>query len=174
MDLPQVTPSGQAHGLPGYAISKVPITHIAFAPDSEHMTVADAEHVVALFRRELPPAAFAGSAEHRDVEWVFIGRCRAHYGPIVGLMFIPPDPGRSTGVRLISVSQDRHVAEYDVEGSTVGGGVVLKVSIIFLKVQHQKMTLSWCSQCTSPNRASDRCVQRSYQNHRQHRASSSS
>ncbi|KAJ3268345.1 Cilia- and flagella-associated protein 251, partial [Borealophlyctis nickersoniae] len=130
LDLPQATPASHRPGVPGYAISHSPITHVTFAPDNEHMAASDADHAVAIFRREIPPATHGSDPKiKRDVEWVFIGRCRAHYGEIVGVVFVPPPlvgEGEKAPPRLVSVAMDRHAAEYDVGKSSVAGGVVLK------------------------------------------------
>ncbi|KAJ3179035.1 Cilia- and flagella-associated protein 251 [Gaertneriomyces sp. JEL0708] len=114
VDLQQSTPASHRAGLPGYAVSKAPISRAIFAHDGNYLAVADADCGVGIFSRL-----------QGHEEWVFVGRIKAHYKDIVGLVFIPGQ-GEDGVPRLLSVSKDRHVAEYDLRHSTVSGGVTTK------------------------------------------------
>lgn len=74
-DLPQHTPANKPN-LPGYVIAKSPITRIAFSQHGDWMAVADEGYGVGVLR--------FGSVFGKGEEWGFVGRCRAHYGEVVG------------------------------------------------------------------------------------------
>ncbi|KAJ3161226.1 hypothetical protein HDU88_007399 [Geranomyces variabilis] len=112
-DLPQRTPASHRPGLPGYAAAKSSILRIVFDPRGRWMAVTDALAGVGVFE-----VSASG-------EWGFVGRCRAHYLEIVGVLFLPPPPD-GTVSRLISVSQDRHLIEYDLGASSITAGIALK------------------------------------------------
>ncbi|KAI8920548.1 WD40-repeat-containing domain protein [Entophlyctis helioformis] len=139
----------------GHQISHQPITKIAFSNDGDYCAAADANHVVCILRKEavnvklasagavsenrsslgsagsgprnikLPgdPDGSVKAVRHR-IEWVFIGRRKTHYKDIIALMF-PPKTAKETGTRLLSLSRDRHVAEYDLEQSSLLGGITV-------------------------------------------------
>lgn len=118
-----------------------PVTDIRFSPDSTAMAVADAGNHVSLYRfMRPPPGARMGEkprpfhetqgqpqAQAPEECWVYIGRHQAHTGPVAALEFEPPAPGSPPGAapRLVSVGEDRYLAEYDVAGSSLAGGVRL-------------------------------------------------
>ncbi|KAI9986538.1 hypothetical protein PInf_025488 [Phytophthora infestans] len=56
-------------------------------------------------------------------EWAYLGRCRAHSKPVTGLEFSRDGDGQPV---LVSVSEDRTLAEYCLERSSILDGVVLK------------------------------------------------
>ncbi|KND03187.1 uncharacterized protein SPPG_09006 [Spizellomyces punctatus DAOM BR117] len=111
-DFHQSTPASHRPGIPGYAASKKPIMRAVFSNDSQWMAIADEGYAVGVFR--------FGPKD----EWGFVGRCRAHYGEIVGLVFVPPAPDM-TYPRLLSISHDRQIAEYDLEKSSITAGIVI-------------------------------------------------
>ena len=82
----------------------------------------DSNHVL-LFKRtsEVDPETLgdeAGSASTTGV-FIYLGRVHSHSGKITGLEF-----GRRDDMEtLLSVGEDRRVVEYDIEASTVIGGV---------------------------------------------------
>ncbi|KAI8817402.1 WD40-repeat-containing domain protein [Fimicolochytrium jonesii] len=123
LDLPQSTPASHRPGLPGYAAAKAPITRIAFSDTSVGtaqglwMAIADEGHGVGVFHY--------GLGDQKKKEWVFVGRCRGHYKEIVGIQFVPPQP-TLTFPRLMSVSSDRHLVEYDLESSSITAGVLIR------------------------------------------------
>ncbi|KAI8830709.1 WD40-repeat-containing domain protein [Chytridium lagenaria] len=117
-------------------VSKHAIILASFSTCGSYLAFADAGHAVTLFRKELKvgpkkdiqgqgPAIERLAAGTLSVQWVFIGRCQAHFKPIISLIFIPTATETHT-LRLVSVSKDRHVAEYDIAGSTITGGMTLK------------------------------------------------
>ncbi|KAJ3152729.1 Cilia- and flagella-associated protein 251 [Geranomyces michiganensis] len=112
-DLPQRTPASHRPGLPGYAAAKSSILRIVFDPRGRWMAVTDAQAGIGVFE-----VSATG-------EWGFVGRCRAHYLEIVGVLFLPPPP-EGTVSRLISVSQDRHLVEYDLAASSITAGIAVK------------------------------------------------
>lgn len=78
------------------------ITDIVFSHDSQYLATADGEFTVSAFRRQ-------------GASYVCMGRHRAHYKKIQNLMFginlDNPTP------RLLSLGEDRHLVEYDLENS---------------------------------------------------------
>ncbi|KAJ3015605.1 hypothetical protein HKX48_004466 [Thoreauomyces humboldtii] len=111
LDFPQRSPASHRAGLPGYAVAKSAILRIVFDPRGRWMAVTDALSGVGVF-------------EHNGKEWGFVGRSRAHYLEIVGLLFVPPPPEQTVS-RLISVSADRHMVEYDLAGSSITTGIAV-------------------------------------------------
>ncbi|TPX56217.1 hypothetical protein PhCBS80983_g04702 [Powellomyces hirtus] len=111
-DLPQRSPASHRAGIPGYAVAKGSILRVVFDPRGRWMAVTDALSGIGVF-------------EWKAGEWGFVGRCRAHYLEIVGLLFVPPPPDGSVS-RLISVSADRHIVEYDLTISTITTGIAVK------------------------------------------------
>ncbi|XJO78238.1 hypothetical protein BDV3_002714 [Batrachochytrium dendrobatidis] len=139
----------------GYQISSEPITKLSFSPDDDYCAAADAAHVVCILCKEAVSAKSTRSAEatgtepkcvgnepqqktlaavgedgntksllrHR-VEWVFIGRRKTHFKDIVSLLFLPKETSDS-GPRLLSVSKDRHVADFDLAKSNIVGGIFI-------------------------------------------------
>jgi len=65
--------------------SEQAITHISFSPDGSYLATSDAQGCIALYRYW-----------HRDedldkpVEWIYIGKHRSHYRPIVSVFFEAP------------------------------------------------------------------------------------
>jgi WD40 repeat protein len=117
-----------------YDISSSKIIKIAFSFDGSTCAVADADHVTILFKKQSVRVNSAdatkkplANGEEDDeakklklrVEWVYIGRHRAHYKPIVSLLFST----RDDKVSLYSISKDRHLAEYDITNATVESGL---------------------------------------------------
>lgn len=70
----------------------------------------------------LPQGAIHRSKSSRGPGWVFIGKYRSHNDEISGLEFGVDMSGAS---RLMSVSKDRTLVEYDVEMSSIAEGVKL-------------------------------------------------
>ncbi|KAJ3216900.1 hypothetical protein HDU67_008807 [Dinochytrium kinnereticum] len=98
-----------------WSVSKHAIMLASFSACGNYLAFADAGFAVTLFRKELKvgpkkdiqgqgPAIERLAAGTLSVQWVLIGRCQAHYKPIIY----------------------RHVAEYDIASSTITGGMTLK------------------------------------------------
>lgn len=58
--------------------------------------------------------------------WSYIGKYRAHTKPITGLIFGTSVDSNSNVNRLLSISEDRTLVEFDVPSSSVSAGLVLK------------------------------------------------
>jgi cilia- and flagella-associated protein 251 len=93
------------------------ITCVTFSQDSMHLATSDEAHCVLLYRYT-----------HRDenskkpIEWAYVGKHQSHQKAITGLLFGRSAEGRT---RLISVGKDRRLVEYDVDGSSMRGGLGL-------------------------------------------------
>ncbi|KAJ1548616.1 Cilia- and flagella-associated protein 251, partial [Cladochytrium tenue] len=119
-----------------WSVSKEPVTHLRFSECGQFLAAGDAGFGVSVLRKEMvvgPRRQLDGIGEAIErlaagkvsYSWVLVGRCQAHYKPIIGVLFIEPGP-TDTNTRLLSASMDRHVAEYDLVASTVTRGVKLK------------------------------------------------
>ncbi|KAJ3107825.1 Cilia- and flagella-associated protein 251 [Phlyctochytrium planicorne] len=117
-------------------VSKHAVVMSSFSPCGNYLAFADAGFAVTLFRKEFKvgpkkdiqgqgPAVERLSAGTLSVQWVLIGRCQSHHKPIISLLFVPTSTEGHT-LRLLSISNDRHVAEYDIAGSSITGGMALK------------------------------------------------
>lgn len=58
-------------------------------------------------------------------EWMFVGKYRAHFKPITGLLFVD----YKSELSLISIAEDRFLVEYDLANSTASTGLIVKVCI---------------------------------------------
>lgn len=94
------------------------ITHVQFSPDGVFVAVADSDYCVGLYRfKEADPVSNEGP------DWIYLGKNRAHSAPITGLQFANSGEGQ---LLLVSASEDQHLAEFDLETSSVERGVVFK------------------------------------------------
>jgi len=95
--------------------SKECATHLAFSPDSTHLAVSHHDRCVCLYRH---------GHRHNDrnypLEWMFSGKHRSHWRPIVGLSFSGPESDKH---RLFSIGEDRRLVEYNVKSSTEWTGL---------------------------------------------------
>ncbi|KAI8903281.1 quinon protein alcohol dehydrogenase-like superfamily, partial [Gorgonomyces haynaldii] len=135
-DLPQTVYGN----LLGYKVGNVPVHKLQFSNDGSYLASADHEHIVSILHKETVKVKqeeeedplFSGkkvdkkprikSAKQR-IEWVLLGRAKSHFGAIVSLLYPKTNAGES--VRLFSVSQDRHVAEYDLSASDTKRGIAV-------------------------------------------------
>ncbi|KAL3674543.1 hypothetical protein V7S43_000491 [Phytophthora oleae] len=107
--------------LASFRLGKAAITDVLVSPDSSLFVALDANLFLGMWRAKQVTAHPDGSD---DVdEWVYLGRCRAHSKPITGLQFSRNGDGQPV---LVSVSEDRTLAEYCLERSSILDGVVLK------------------------------------------------
>ena len=60
------------------------------------------------------------------IEWVFIGRRKTHFKDVISLVFLPKVEEESADIKMLSVSNDRHVATYNISHSSLGGGIVVE------------------------------------------------
>jgi len=95
------------------------ITEICFSHDSQFFATADAEGCVGLYRfwhRAQDP--------RKPIEWVFIGRHRAHRALITGLQFGVVAYGDAP--RLMSLGQDKRLVEYNLVDSDIESGLRIR------------------------------------------------
>ncbi|POM69186.1 Microtubule-associated protein [Phytophthora palmivora] len=107
--------------LASFRLGKAAITDVLVSPDSSLFVALDANLFLGMWRAKQVTA-------HPDVsdgvdEWVYLGRCRAHSKAVTGLEFSRDGDGQPV---LVSVSEDRTLAEYCLERSSILDGVVLK------------------------------------------------
>ncbi|KAI9338380.1 WD40-repeat-containing domain protein [Zopfochytrium polystomum] len=134
--LEDARPTGNSHGGSYWSVSKKPITHALFSECGTMLAVADGGYGVSVLKKESvvgPRREIEGTGEAIErlaagkvsYHWVLIGRCQAHYKDIINLIFTPPnDPDGLPS--LLSISLDRHAAEYDLAASSITRGVKLK------------------------------------------------
>ncbi|KAE8992745.1 Cilia- and flagella-associated protein [Phytophthora rubi] len=104
--------------LASFRLGKAAITDVLVSPDSSLFVALDANLFLGMWR------AKQGNPDAEDSdEWVYLGRCRAHSKPVTGLEFSRDGDGQPV---LVSVSEDRTLAEYCLERSSILDGVVLK------------------------------------------------
>ncbi|EGZ30727.1 hypothetical protein PHYSODRAFT_472163 [Phytophthora sojae] len=104
--------------LASFRLGKAAITDVLVSPDSSLFVALDATLFLGMWR------AKQGNPDAEDSdEWVYLGRCRAHSKPVTGLEFSRDGDGQPV---LVSVSEDRTLAEYCLERSSILDGVVLK------------------------------------------------
>ncbi|KAI9330315.1 WD40-repeat-containing domain protein [Obelidium mucronatum] len=112
------------------------VNHVIFSACGKYFAASDSQYAVTLFKKEVrigPKKNIEGvgraveklASGEKYAVWMQIGKCKAHYKDIIALMFIPPTALEPTRVRLLSVSADRHAAEYDTDTSTITSGIKL-------------------------------------------------
>jgi len=89
------------------------VTNAAFSWDSSYLALAHADRYVCLYRY-----AHRHNDKNYPKEWIYSGKHRGHWRPIVGLCFSGPE---SDKFRLFSVGEDRRLVEYSVKSSDIGG-----------------------------------------------------
>jgi len=101
-----------------FAHARAPITQIAFSHDSIYLAAVDSDNTTTLMKKT-----------NSDSEpWVYVGRNKAHYKPIVNILFgIALD---SNVPRLLTLGQDRNLVEYDLMNSTEDNLIVLNTDKI--------------------------------------------
>ena len=99
----------------------------------KELTAAEAEAAVAAEGRDPLDALYP--------HWTYIGRRQSHGAPITGLAF-----GEREGVgppALLSVGADRRVVAYDLEGSSVGAGLLLRGAPSSLEQVAEPTAVAW-------------------------------
>ena len=157
-DLPQMKFADR----PGYQVSNGLIRELLFSSKGDVLGFSDASHGVGVLRKE--PVKLKQESEtsvdhiKKRIEWVFIGKAKIHSKPVVGmflgdflssansitiavaLVFIPGEKDEKEN-RLVSVSEDRSVVEYNVDASSVRAGLIVKVSHLVLVLNLKKLVL---------------------------------
>ncbi|KAL9656223.1 hypothetical protein ABK040_007839 [Willaertia magna] len=100
--------------------SKACIQTLKFSHDSLVMAFFDSDNCVGIFKFMPNPQ----KKREATNEWVYIGRFKSHKKPITGLEFGIEPYGDIC--RLMSVGEDKRLIEYDIENSSVHGGVKIK------------------------------------------------
>ncbi|KAG2532767.1 hypothetical protein BBO99_00000301 [Phytophthora kernoviae] len=104
-----------------FRLGKAAITDVLVSPDSALFVALDANLYLGMWRAK--QVTFSSDVSDDSDEWVYLGRCRAHSKAITGLEFSRDGDGQPV---LVSVSEDRTLAEYCLERSSILDGVVLK------------------------------------------------
>eukprot|EP01050_Picozoa_sp_SAG11_P014503 SAG11_NODE_1795_length_4248_cov_6.202699_2_plen_477_part_00 len=108
------------------------VTHVAVSMDGLAFATVDTTRATSIFRYMVNPEARVGSrlddTQASDVEevksWVFVGSYRAHYKSVKALTW--GEPSTEGGApRLWTIGDDGFLVEYDVDASSITGGVKL-------------------------------------------------
>ncbi|OWZ09885.1 hypothetical protein PHMEG_00017341 [Phytophthora megakarya] len=105
--------------LASFRLGKSAVTDVLVSPDSSLFVALDSNLFLGMWRAK---QVHSDGSDDVD-EWVYLGRCRAHSKAVTGLEFSRDGDGQPV---LVSVSEDRTLAEYCLERSSILDGVVLK------------------------------------------------
>eukprot|EP00744_Colponema_vietnamica_P001428 GILI01002370.1.p1 GENE.GILI01002370.1~~GILI01002370.1.p1 ORF type:complete len:610 (+),score=165.26 GILI01002370.1:99-1832(+) len=92
------------------------ITSIVFSHDSQFFATADSEGCVGLYRY-----THRAQDPRKPIEWVFVGRYRAHKSAVSGLEFGVVPYGDAP--RLMSLGEDKRLVEYNLVDSDIESGL---------------------------------------------------
>lgn len=120
--------------------SKAAITDIRVSPDSNVFVAVDANFYMAMWRLK-----YAATDLDSVDEWTYIGRCRAHSKPITGLEFAQASDG---GALLVSVAEDKTMAEYCLGRSSVVDGIVLTQTSVKIEQSATPTACCWHPEMT--------------------------
>lgn len=95
------------------------VTTIAFSHDSQFFATADAEGCVGLYRY-----THRAQDPRKPIEWVYVGRHRAHREAISSLQFGIVPYGDAP--RLISIGEDKRLVEYNLVDSEIESGLLVR------------------------------------------------
>jgi len=97
-----------------FTYAKQTIEHIEFSSTSEFLATAESDFTVSVYKKNYSTSSSKSGTGLNEM-YTFLGRYRAHYKEIVGLMFgISHDTGKT---RLLSLGKDRVLVEYDMDKS---------------------------------------------------------
>ena len=104
-----------------YAPSTESVFGLQFSKSGIYMACYDSSHHVLLFQKSshIDPATLGDEASQDNGYFFYLGRSRAHDGSITGLEF----GEREGSETLVSIGEDRRCVEYNLDASTVIGGV---------------------------------------------------
>ncbi|KAM9219278.1 LOW QUALITY PROTEIN: cilia- and flagella-associated protein 251 [Leptosomus discolor] len=90
-----------------FKFSYGPVTHICFSHDSEYLATADEKYSVTVYKRVLQNGSRC---------WEHLAGLHSHYKPIRSILFgVQLDSNKP---RLLSLGEDRHLVEYDLNSSS--------------------------------------------------------
>jgi WD40 repeat protein len=105
-----------------FAPSTDSVFGLEFSPSGDYLTCYDDSNHVLLFKRtsKIDPSTMGDEVSNPNNSiFTYLGRVHSHARKITGLQF-----GMRDGMEnLVSVAEDRQCVEYDIDGSTVIGGV---------------------------------------------------
>jgi WD40 repeat protein len=104
-----------------YAPSTDSVFGLQFSKSGVYMACYDSSHHVLLWKKSshIDPATLGDEAAQDNGYFFYLGRSLSHGGTITGLEF-----GEREGMEtLVSIGEDRRCVEYNLEASTVLGGV---------------------------------------------------
>jgi cilia- and flagella-associated protein 251 len=136
----------------GHQVSHCSITHISFSQDGLWCACADNDNVTILFKKEQIKIEGGDNGDVRKprvrIEWVFIGRRKTHYKPIVSVLFHQSRPSEveECSQRLLIVSKDRHVSELDLNECTTGNGIKVKYVRRLEQLYQPETAVMWTTQ----------------------------
>ena len=108
-----------------------PVERVEVSPDGQAFATVDSTRATTIFKFMEDPEALVGVSldqledEPKKKCWVFVGSYRAHYKPVSALVWGAAAIAGDTP-RLWTTGEDGFLVEYDVDGSSVEGGVQLK------------------------------------------------
>jgi WD40 repeat protein/Ca2+-binding EF-hand superfamily protein len=160
--------------LANFSRSSSSITHLAFSPDNLFLAVADAESCVGLYRYY-----YRDEEKEKSVEWIYIGKYRAHLSPIVNIFWenhansslnivnssstARLDPEKSllhalntletnkSYPRLFSLAQDRILQEFFIEKATIRAGLAIRNSTEIEQISAPTASLARKNEITGKN-----------------------
>ncbi|ORY51113.1 WD40 repeat-like protein [Rhizoclosmatium globosum] len=130
------------------------VTNVAFSACGKFFAASDSQFAVTLFKKETrigPKKNIDGvgraveklASGEKYTVWMQIGKCKAHYKDIICDSHVhSPTALEPTRVRLLSVSTDRHCAEYDTDTSTITSGIKL-ISLKRIEQTSRPLAATW-------------------------------
>ncbi|NWU91072.1 CF251 protein, partial [Upupa epops] len=98
-----------------FQFSHGPVTHISFSHDSQYLATADEKYSVTVYKSVLQNGSRC---------WEHLAGLHSHYKPIRSILFgVQLDSNKP---RLLSLGEDRHLVEYDLNRSSKDQLVVLR------------------------------------------------
>lgn len=123
-----------------------PLLSIKFSPSGEYLAGFDAANHVVLLKKNHENAEEEKDEDDEEVStvskdaYIYIGRIISHSSPIIDIEFGVKESGET----LISIGEDRHSVEYDLENSSISEGVkVVDPSRVRIELTAQPTAISW-------------------------------
>eukprot|EP01116_Phalansterium_solitarium_P023435 TRINITY_DN8206_c0_g1_i3.p1 TRINITY_DN8206_c0_g1~~TRINITY_DN8206_c0_g1_i3.p1 ORF type:complete len:674 (-),score=247.30 TRINITY_DN8206_c0_g1_i3:112-2133(-) len=102
-----------------FKTSHAAVLDIVFSNNSQYAAIADADNCVCVYKCDEDLSADGG---RNFDKWELVGKHRSHTKPITGLLFME----ELAGQRLMSLGEDRTLVEYDLAGSSITKGLLIK------------------------------------------------